>query len=246
MAPLAVSPLITNGYYREGDKEVALTVDSQLYFENCTVIAKSFNATKVTLGAGNYVSCAGSTTYADGVITGETNVEKSVTLYHAKVVNALPTDATNSFKSETINGTTYYTIADSVYDTANWKNETVSFTGFTTVVDNSVPGGSEGNDGQSGAGEDSEVIQGSTTETPVTQSGIGATNTNGSTVGVEDTNEPELNGEILSTESNGANLTLGEGASAGNSDSSAWVIVAVSIIAVAFAALVLAKRRSEN
>jgi len=256
ICPDAASPLITNGYYKEGDKEVALTVDSQLYFENCTVIAKSFNATKVTLGAGNYVSCAGSTTYADGVITGETNVEKSVTLYHAKVVNALPTDATNSFKSATINGTTYYTIADSVYDTANWKNETVSFTGFTTVVDNSVPegsedetltpGGSEGNDGQSGAGEDSEVIQGSTTETPVTQSGIGATNTNGSTVGVEDTNEPELNGEILSTESNGANLTLGEGASAGNSDSSAWVIVAVSIIAVAFAAFMLAKRRSEN
>ena len=149
----------------------ASDIYSEHYYEDCTIIAAGFGASKVTLGEGNYVSCAGAVTYADGVAATATDVKFTALLHHPVLVNKSPAVvvyktnengdyvldkdgnkiadhhapaddiAASSFKAEEINGTVYFTIADSVYATQNWNNTTKTFTGYVTYKGDAVPAG---------------------------------------------------------------------------------------------------------
>jgi len=106
------------------------------YFENSTVLVTSLNTT-VTLGEGNLISATGSVNLADGVKMSEKNINTSVLLNYPQFIKKAPLasdgkteqlEGTN-FKKEVIDGVTYYTLADSVYNKETWKNEIKYYSG---------------------------------------------------------------------------------------------------------------------
>lgn len=118
------------------------------YYENCTIIATKYGNngyTGVTLGEGNFLSGMTYLKRADGVAS--VKASTSVLLNYPKAINKAPLAKDgkteqldgSSFKKVVIGETTYYTIADSLYDVETWKNEVLYAAGGYYTYKGEIP-----------------------------------------------------------------------------------------------------------